>query len=261
VRRLSSHGGTGLKQTIQENKDVTNRFGPRGVFALLIPQQNANMQPEYDTLRAEGISNQICRFDISDHDRVDQAVISVIGQTLGCWPDRVVVGNSIEMRLRNPERFTEYREKLQEQIGDVPLSTATEACVAALKTVGAKRIAALSPMSDAYSENVRDFYEAHGFEMPYHAGLQVKESKDIIRVSPEQALEGFRRLDHDDVDTFLHVGAALGIVDMIDDLEKELGRPIVSVNAATYWYAMRQHGITDVVEARGQLMKLTAIAG
>jgi maleate isomerase len=48
---------------------------------------------------------------------------------------------------------------------------------------------------------------------------------------------------------------------MIDDLEKELGRPIVSVNAATYWYAMRQHGITDVVEARGQLMKLTAIAG
>ena len=33
---------------------MPDRFGPRGVIALFIPLQNANMQPEYDAMRPEG---------------------------------------------------------------------------------------------------------------------------------------------------------------------------------------------------------------
>ena len=36
----------------------------------------------------------------------------------------------------------------------MPLVTATDATVAGLKAVGARRIASISPMSDAYSSNV-----------------------------------------------------------------------------------------------------------
>ena len=102
--------------------------------------------------------------------------------------------------------------------------------------------------------------EEMGFEVPYHAGLQVKKPEDIIKVSLEDALAGFRKLDHDDVDVFLHVGGALGIVDMVEELENELGRPIVSTNIATYWYALRQHGIGDALEGFGQLARKTEIA-
>jgi len=239
---------------------MPDRFGPRGVFALFIPLQNANMQPEYEMLRPQGISNQIYRFTLEIPDRVPEAVLRVIKGGLGCWPDQVIVGNNVEMRIWTPDQHAEYRAQLQEAIGDVPLVTATDACVAALKTMGAKRIAALSPMSDVYSQSVQDYYQAMGFEVPYHAGLQVKKPEDIIKVSLEEALAGFRKLDHDDVDTFLHVGAALGIVDMVEELERELGRPIVSTNIATYWYALRQHGINDVLEGFGQLARKTEIA-
>jgi len=239
---------------------MPDRFGPRGVFALFIPLQNANMQPEYEMLRPEGINNQIYRFTLEVPDRVPEAVLRVVEGGLGCWPDRVIIGNNVEMRVWTPDQHAEYRAKLQEAIGDVPLVTATDAAVAALKTMGAKRIAALSPMSDIYSKSVQNYYETMGFEVPYHAGLQVKKPEDIIKVSLEDALEGFRKLDHDDVDTFLHVGAALGIVDMVEDLEKELGRPIVSTNIATYWYALRQHGISDALEGFGQLARKTHIA-
>ncbi len=115
-------------------------------------------------------------------------------------------------------------------------------------------------MSDVYSKSVQDYYQTMGFDVPYHAGLQVKKPEDIIRISHEEALAGFRKLDHDDVDTFLHVGGALGIVDMVADLEKELGRPIVSTNIATYWYALRKHGIGDPLEGFGQLAQKTDIA-
>ncbi|MEP4377363.1 MAG: hypothetical protein ABJ215_09185 [Alphaproteobacteria bacterium] len=238
---------------------MPDRFGPRGTFALFIPLQNANMQPEYEMLRPEGINNQIYRFTLEVPDKVPDAILRVVEGGLGCWPDQVIIGNNVEMRVWTPDQHAEYRGKLQEAIGDIPLVTATDAAVAALKTMGAKRIAALSPMSDVYSKSVQNYYETMGFEVPYHAGLQVKKPEDIIKVTLEDALAGFRSLDHDDVDTFLHVGAALGIVDMVEELEKELGRPVVSTNIATYWYALRRHGITDPLEGFGQLAMKPAI--
>ncbi|MDP6926909.1 MAG: hypothetical protein QGG84_07470 [Rhodospirillales bacterium] len=94
------------------------------------------------------------------------------------------------------------------------------------------------------------------FEAPYGTWLEVKESIDIIKVTVNQILQSFQRNDHEDVDTFLHVGGALGMVSMIDELKQKLGRPIVSSNAATYWYAMRQHGIKDT---RDDLDKLETL--
>ena len=62
---------------------MPDRFGPRGVFAVIIPQQNANMQPEYERMRPDGINNQMYRFDISDHDRVAEAVLKTVPTILG----------------------------------------------------------------------------------------------------------------------------------------------------------------------------------
>jgi hypothetical protein len=36
---------------------MSDRFGPRGVCAVIIPQQNANMQPEYELMRPTGVNN------------------------------------------------------------------------------------------------------------------------------------------------------------------------------------------------------------
>ena len=71
------------------------------------------------------------------------AIVRVVEDGLGCWPDQVIIGNNVEMRNWTPDQHAEYRERLQEGIGDIPLVTATDAAVAALKIVGANRIAAL----------------------------------------------------------------------------------------------------------------------
>ncbi len=235
---------------------MPDRFGPRGVIALFIPLQNSNMQPEYEAMRPPGISNQIYRFSLAAPDKVPEAAIRDVAGGLGCWPDIVVIGNSVEMRGLSAAAFDDYRAALQDKIGAVPLVTATDATVAGLKALGAKRIAAISPMSDAYSDNVAAYYEEHGFEVPYHAGLQVGRSEDIIRIGFAEAHEALLSLDHDDVDAFLHVGGALGIADSIEKLEQELGRPVVSSNVATYWHTLRRLGLPDRLEGFGRLAQL-----
>jgi len=235
---------------------MPDRFGPRGVIALFIPLQNSNMQPEYEAMRPPGVNNQIYRIDLSVADRVPEAAIRVIDGALGCWPDVVVVGNSVEMRHTTPAMFDDYRAALQKKIGDVPLVTATDSTIAALRAVGARRIAAISPMSDAYSQSVADYYEHFGFEVPHHGGLQVGLPQNIINIGYAEARDAFRKLDRDDIDTFLHVGGALGIADSIAKLEDELGRPVVSVNVATYWRALRTIGVDDPLAGFGRLAQL-----
>ena len=119
---------------------MTDRFGPRGVIALLIPQQNANMQPEYEMMRPPGVSNQIYRFELESQEAVEEAVLRALPGCHGCWPDLIVGGNSLEMRSWSVERQIQYREELREGAQGVPVVNATDATEAALRAVGAEKV-------------------------------------------------------------------------------------------------------------------------
>lgn len=240
---------------------MPDRFGPRGVMALMIPLQNANMQPEYEMMRPPGISNQTYRIDLSVHDRIPEATYEVIASTLLCWPDIVVVGNSIEMRDWSLDQHEHHRERLQAEIGNVPLVLAGDATVAALKAVGARRITVLSPMHARYSASVARFYTAMGFDVVNARHLDVARSEDIIKVSEARIRDAFAAMAGDDADTLLHVGGALPVVPLIEELEATHGKPVVSVNAATYWYALRRLGVDDVIAGFGRLLRLPGPGG
>jgi maleate isomerase len=239
---------------------MPDRFGPRGTVAIIIPLQNANMQPEYEAMRPDGINNQIYRFDISGHDKASDAILGAVPGSLLCWPDVIISTVSLEMHAWSRAKQDDYRAAFAEQAQGTPMALATDATEAALKAVGAKRIGILAPMSAENSKSAQDYYEAGGFEVPYTTSLGVKKSEEIINVTVDQIRAGFDDINHADVDTLLHLGGSLGIVAMIEELEARYGKPVVSVNAATYWYALRRLGITDPMPGFGQLLLQTSVA-
>lgn len=240
---------------------MPDRFGPRGVVAIVIPVQNSNMQPEYEAMRPDGVSNQIYRFYLEgEGDTPREAAIRVIADTLKCWPDTIIVGNSVEMRRVSVAEHLEYRRQLQKAAGDVRVVTAAEACEAALRTLGARRMGLFNPMFEHNSQSAASYYEELGFEVSHLGWLDIARPEDIIGVSPDEIEAVFARIAHDDVDALLHVGGALGVVGMIGALEARLGKPIVSVNAATYWYTLRLLGIPDPMPGFGALLMHTEVA-
>jgi len=238
---------------------MPDRYGPRGVVAILIPVQNSNMQPEYEAMRPAGISNQIYRFWLEgEGDTPLEAAIRVIPDALKCWPDRIIVGNSVEMRRVSVAEHHAYRARLQEAAGDVLVVTAAEACEAALRTLGARSIGLFNPMFEHNSQSAASYYQELGFDPRRLGWLDVDKPEKIIDVTPEQITGAFAEIAGEDVDALLHVGGALGVVGMLDELEAELGKPIVSVNAATYWYTLRSLGVSDPLPGFGRLLMQTA---
>lgn len=238
---------------------MPDRFGPRGVFAILIPQQNSTQQPEYDAMRVDGVSHQMYRFELESQADVAGAVLDSIPGAHGCWPDMIIGGNSLEMRTWSVARQARYREEFTERAGDVPFITATDAMEAALRKLKAQRIAIWVPLYEETLRSTVGYYEELGFDVPSSGCLGVEHPVNSINIELSDVEAAFEKLDRDDVDVLVHIGASIGIGDMIEPMEQKFGKPFLSVNQTTYWYALRSHGITDPITGFGRLPREASV--
>jgi len=63
-----------------------------------------------------------------------------------------------------------------------------------------------------------------------------------------------RELDGPDVDAIIQVGTNLSMVRLAAEAEGWLGKPVIAINTATYWHALRANGINDRIEGFGRLL-------
>ena len=74
------------------------------------------------------------------------------------------------------------------------------------------------------------------------------------RISAAEVRDAFERVDTPDVDVLVQVGTALVCAGLVPELEAQHGKPVIAVNTATYWLALRQHGIADRIDGHGILL-------
>ena len=63
-----------------------------------------------------------------------------------------------------------------------------------------------------------------------------------------------RAVDGDDVDLILQAGTNLYFLELAAQLERELGKPVLAINAITFWHALRHNGIPDRLRGFGSLL-------
>ena len=131
-------------------------------------------------------------------------------------------------------------------------SFATEAALNALKV---KRIAFLSPYFPVANDQVRRFYQDCGFTVVRDLCLRRPSPVLIAHSTDEMCRKAIRELDGDDVDAIVQVGTNLSMIRLAAAAELFLGKPVLAINTATYWHALRATGINDRKAGFGSLME------
>nr|WP_156370277.1 hypothetical protein [Novosphingobium sp. Leaf2] len=90
--------------------------------------------------------------------------------------------------------------------------------------------------------------------MKRDAALECKRWTDIAKVTPDTLRDVIAHLDGDDVDAIVQVGTNLSMVDLAAEYEAKLAKPVIAINTATYWHALRAVGITDKIKGMGRLL-------
>ena len=61
--------------------------------------------------------------------------------------------------------------------------------------------------------------------------------------------------DGRDTDALIQVGTNLSMVRLAAAAEMWLGKPVVAINTATYWHALRRNNIKDKIAGLGRLLE------
>ena len=131
----------------------------------------------------------------------------------------------------------------------------SDACQAAIRCYGdVKKIGVLTPYWPVADENVTMFFNDCGFEVVSLVGLCCPGPAAIAQTTEKQMMDGLRKLNESDAEVLVQVGTNLGMARMAAEAEKWLNKPVIAINTATYWYAMRDNNMDDVIEGFGSLM-------
>lgn len=245
---------------------MTNRVGPRAVFGVIVPSTNTVVEHDYWTAGIDGIAYRAGSMHIpspvmgddSDFEallgQIRASIDTAVRDVLTAEPDRMVMGMSAETFWGGVEGNAAFEQRLRERTG-LPVTTGASSCRAALQELGCRRIAVFSPYQPVADREVGRFFTEAGFEVAAITGLRCPTAMDIARVPDAQLLETVAALDGPDVEALVQVGTNLSFVALADQLEAELGKPVIAINAATLWHALREHGFDDQVDGCGQLLR------
>lgn len=122
----------------------------------------------------------------------------------------------------------------------LPAVTTTGALLEAVHAIGAMRIAAATPYDQTVGALFGSFFAEAGVELVHTANLGL--SGRIWTVPWETTYELVREADHPSADAVLISCTNLPTYEILDQLEQDLGKPVISANQATVWAALRQQG-------------------
>ena len=158
------------------------------------------------------------------------------------------MGMSAETFFGGMKGNTEFREYLTSRTG-LGIATGAEACYYALEAFKAKQpiktIAVITPYQPVADVEVKKFFEGLGYEVSEVLGFCCNGAVEIAHVTEKMLEEATLKLDAPDVDAFVQCGTNLAYIQVAERLEATLGKPIIAINAATLWFALRENGITE----------------
>ena len=241
-------------------------LGYRRLIGVIAPSTNTTVQPDLERMRPAGVTNHVSRIFVTDPvaltdedffagtTAISKNTMEAVRSVATCKPDYVVMGMSAVTFYGGIEGGNKFKAEVEEAAG-VGASMGSEAVVAALHAYGGvKNISFVSPYFPAANAQVRNYLEESGFTVKRDHAIECKSWTDIAKVPPSYLRGVLDDLDGDDVDAVIQVGTNLSMVDLAVEYENRLGKPVIAINAATYWHGLRACGIDDRMTGMGRLL-------
>jgi maleate isomerase len=130
--------------------------------------------------------------------------------------------------------------------------TAATAIADALRHLGVRRIALATPYPEVIATAGRAYWQAAGFEIVARRGLDGV--TNIYEETEARADALGRAADVASADAVLISGTGLPTAGIVERLERDLGKPVVTSQTATLWRALTMLGVKDRVSGYGRLL-------
>ena len=246
---------------------MTDSLGYRRKFAVIAPSTNTSVQPEFDAMAPRGVTNHFGRISIpndpihNDDDfnrlmeNIRKTMMDTVDRVMTCEPDYLIMGMSSETFWDGVEGSEKLKRKLK-RVAKRGVAMGSDACRAALRAYGRgiKRLGVVTPYMPVGDRQVLRFFTECGYQVVNLLGLKCGSPTLIAHESKKTLRDAILKVNRGKVDAIVQVGTNLAMAEVAAWAEFWLDKPVLAINTATYWYALRDYGIKDRIPGWGSLL-------
>jgi maleate isomerase len=223
------------------------RFGSRLTLGMIIPSVNTEAEPQIEAMLPDGVSLHTTRLKMDEDparllsfvERVEDGASLLADAHV----DRILF-HCTAVTTHDPEMAGRIRSRIAAATS-LPVTVTGEAIVAGLRALGAKTVVMVTPYVAAVNAREKAYLEHYGIAVLCDHAAGLIHGRDFRAIEPMQWYRWAMALRRDDADAYFLSCAQARVAEIIDAVERDTGRPVVTSNQAALWQSLRQSGIDD----------------
>lgn len=225
---------------------------------LILPSVNVHMEPLYYSLQLKDVQFFATRALLTE--TTEEGLVAMENDLAyaakliaSLHPDIVAYCCTSGSFIRG----IEWDRKIMETIAETtncPACTTSFTVAEALKEMGIKKLAMLTPYTDFINTREVAYMEKQGFEIVSDMGLQIIGSEELHAETAESVKQHAREVDVPEAEAIFISCTDYKGMEVAEELEKELGKPVLSSNSTTLWWILRQLQYPENIKGYGKLL-------
>jgi maleate isomerase len=231
--------------------------GWRGRIGLITPAPGSSTEAEFHVYAPEGVGILTTRVPLGGISvealvemgrHVDEAASVLAGAEV----DVIVFACTAGSFVKGAGYDKEIIERLEDRTG-ISVTTTSTGLLEALTDLEIKRLAVATPYPSEVNKAEKAFLESSGIEVAAIKGLELQEPTQVPQVRAEEMFRLAKEVFTNDVDGVFISCTGLHVLDIIDLLEMDFNRPVLTSNQVTLFSALRKLGVVEEIEGLGTL--------
>ena len=233
------------------------RFGWRLRLGMLLPSSNQVAEGEIPALLPAGVSLHTTRLKLAGTAPAELlAMTEKVEEGAALLADAgadLIVFHCTGVTTFDPEMDKRLKARIEKTTGK-PATATSEALVAAFRALGVRKAVLVSPYPKDINEREVAFFRAHEIDILREHGLNLKSGQAFAAVEPGDWYRHVMANRDDRAEAYFLSCTTIRAVPVIETLERDLGKPVVTSNQAMVWHALRKAGLRDRIEGFGRLL-------
>jgi maleate cis-trans isomerase len=227
-------------------------------IGLLLPSSSSVQERDIGKALPEDITLHVARMRLNNVDadstlRIVQE-IEIESQKLADVDVDVIIFPATAPSSRNgPGYDLELIKRISAASGK-PATTASTALLEALHVLSVKQIVLGAPWSASINQTVAAFLEANGVKVLAQEALGLVRNLEIGLLDAQTAFDVGCRVNRPGADAVMLACGNWSTFSIIDPLERDLGKPVLTTNQVGLWHALRMMG-TRPLDGPGVLLR------
>jgi maleate isomerase len=225
-------------------------------IGLIIPSGNRLTEPQFNAYVPPGVGVHVTRLRMTGKFRkplseLKRPLTEAAEAISDIEPGMIVfhcTANSMESGLAHEKALVD----IIEQASGCPTITTAQALTHAFNQSGIKKLVLISPYVKATNQLEVSYLTETGFTVLHEVGLGL-EPHAYSKVTPQEWRSIVKENTRTDADGYFLSCTNTRMIEAIEDLEKDLDKPVINSNQATIWACLKKLGIPHTNKRLGRL--------